>query len=170
MISLRALAQGDLPRLRAWLADPGVARALPYSGDQLSEQALRARLEQPDPDVRELALLHQGQPVGAARVSRRQGPRGPWGSFEVFLGSEHQGQGLGRALLPLLEVEAQRWAASSVMQIAAFVENERALHLYREVLGYQEVERQRWWFGQERRQVVLVSNQPSFFQRRRAGF
>jgi RimJ/RimL family protein N-acetyltransferase len=170
VIDLRPLEAGDLPRLLAWLQEPGVADALPYAQDQVSLQSLEQRLAQPDPDVRELILEHRGEPVGAARLSRRQSPRGPWGSFEVFLGPQSQGRGLGRGLLPPLQAQAQAWAGSQVVQIAAFADNERAQHLYREVLGYREVQRHWWWLGDQRRQVVLMSNQPDFFQRRPVGF
>jgi putative acetyltransferase len=170
VIALQPLRPDDLAALSSWLSDPDTAAALPYTAAQRTLEALTARLAAPSPDLAERGVWADDALIGGARLWRHEGARGPWGSFELFLDPARRGQGLGKASLREVERAALAWSASSVIQIAVFSDNERALGLYRGLLGYREVGRERWWIGATPREVYLLSNQPEFFARRAAGF
>jgi RimJ/RimL family protein N-acetyltransferase len=170
VIALRPLRFDDLSPLAAWLADPETAAALPYTAEQRALAALTARLAEPSAELAERGVWADNALIGGARLWRHEGARGPWGSFELFLDPARRGQGLGKASLLEVERAALAWSASAVIQIAAFSDNERALGLYRGLLRYREVARERWWIGATPREVYLLSNLPEFFARRAAGF
>ncbi len=175
MILLRDLEEQELAQVAVWLEDDQTRRALPYLredvGRVFGDESLHNPKDRLGDKYREIALIHDVHKfIGYARVSRRVSARGPWGSFEMMLAPAFQGQGLGRVVLPLVAVAAQEWAASKVIQIAAFEDNLRALYLYQTVLGYKVHEHQWWSIGDERRRVSLLSNDPAFFAKGRAGF
>jgi ribosomal protein S18 acetylase RimI-like enzyme len=91
------------------------------------------------------------------------------GSFEVALDPAFQGQGAGRAAVEALARELYRWGKVEAILIGVLEGNARALRLY-ESLGYREVERVWWDIRGGRVRVLMLSDKPDRFTRRRVGF
>lgn len=172
-LRLEDLAPHHAEPLAAWLGQEEVLRWLPYLPQEVTPEGVLARLEglDGDPSKREVAILFDGELAGVARLVCRDDERArAWvGSFEVALDPAFQGRGAGRAAVEALSRELYRWGKVEAILIGVLESNARALRLY-ESLGYREVERVWWDIRGARVRVLMLSDKPDRFTRRRVGF
>ena len=98
-----------------------------------SADAWKKRLESNGPDDYLLLALIDGTPVGnagmhpAASSPRRAHAR----HIGMAVRSEHQGRGVGNALMEALVGLADNWLNVTRLELSVFTDNERAIALYR---------------------------------------
>jgi ribosomal protein S18 acetylase RimI-like enzyme len=117
-LSIRAAVESDRPAVRELMR-------LGFGWDP-PEDALR------DPDT--LVVEHDGELVGAVRMSRDEGRAGIYG---FVIHPDHQGRGIGRDVLHRL-CRTARADGATVVHLEVETENDRALNLYTG-LGFQPV-------------------------------
>lgn len=129
---LRRAEPGDFDAFRQTFEDESA-----YSGTlQLpfpSAEAWKQRLEGKGPEDYLLLALIDGKPVGnagmhaAASSPRRAHAR----HIGMAVRSEHQGKGVGNALMEALVGIADNWLNVFRLELTVFTDNERAIALYR---------------------------------------
>lgn len=134
-ISVRRAQPADAPAYARIMGDPGVYPGLmqtPYA----NEEALRRWItEMSAPDRSELLIVAEraGTVVGSAGLH----PAGPRArrrhamTLGISVLPSAQGQGVGTALMASLCHYADGWAGVLRLELMVFVDNERALALYR---------------------------------------
>ncbi|MBH24792.1 MAG: hypothetical protein CMH57_10135 [Myxococcales bacterium] len=170
-LAVTPLRPEHAPRVHAWENHPDVLRWLLHDGVTLDEVAARAA-SPPTPQPAEVihhVIERADVPVGYLALSAHPPPPCAWGSFELFVGPEHQGEGVGREALARVPGLLRDWRGLEVIRIGVFEDNHRAVALYKE-LGYAVTER--CWFpkGGAERRGLLMSNNPDAFARRPIGF
>lgn len=139
--SLRRATPADAAAMSRQMSDPEVfanLMQLPWP----TEAVWRQRLEKmaAATESAELLLLAErdGQLLGSLglhpvdRVRRRHA-----GMLGISVGAAHQGQGVGTALLQAACDFADRWAQLLRLELTVFVDNARAIRLYRR-FGFRE--------------------------------
>ena len=131
-LTLRRAEPSDYDAFRQTFEDESA-----YSGTlQLpfpSAEAWKKRLESNGPDDYLLLALIDGKPVGnagmhpAASSPRRAHAR----HVGMAVRAEHQGKGVGGALMAALVDLADNWLNVSRLELSVFTDNERAIALYR---------------------------------------
>jgi putative acetyltransferase len=129
-ISIRAREAADwrdiyaltqLPRVR-W----GTLR-LPFANP---EQTRKWMDNQQDGETAIVALI-DGRIVGTASVTRYPGRRRHAGGIGMCVHDEFHGRGIGTALLGALIDTADNWLDLKRLELTVFVDNERAIRLYK---------------------------------------
>ncbi|MEV6300531.1 GNAT family protein [Actinoplanes sp. NPDC051861] len=91
MVTLRAAAQHDVPRLVEIRSAPEVSRR--WGGDDDLVNVVSAELT--DPDTRVLVILHEGGVVGAVQWSEEDDPDYRHAGIDIYLDPAVHGRGLG---------------------------------------------------------------------------
>jgi RimJ/RimL family protein N-acetyltransferase len=84
-------------------------------------------------------VVHDGDIIGHAALLATDDPHVLAVSY-LFIGPDHRGRGLGRALIRLLEDEAKAHAGVQALRLRVRTYNPRAIHLY-EAAGFATAER-----------------------------
>jgi putative acetyltransferase len=132
VIAVRRAEPSDYEALCAVYSDESAYSGtlqLPYP----SAEIWRKRLAEPKLDEFSLVALVGGRIVGSAGLHRTaQSPRR---AHAMLLGmavmSEHQGRGVGNALMKALLEIADGWLTVTRLELTVFTDNERAIALYR---------------------------------------
>lgn len=97
-----------------------------------NEREWRARLASNDGSVRSLVALHEGELVGSAALFQHASPRTAHAAgFGMSVHPDHQGRGIGDALMSAILDLADRWMGVRRVQLEVYLDNERAQRLYR---------------------------------------
>lgn len=132
-VTLRELRPDDRPRLRAILAEPDVARWWGSAGpDAAVDEVFEAGGHVP------LAIEIDGTPVGAIQYAEEHDPDYRHAGIDLFLGTAHQGQGLGRDAIRTLARYLFEELCHHRLTIDPAADNERAIRAYRAV-GFRPV-------------------------------
>jgi L-phenylalanine/L-methionine N-acetyltransferase len=138
---LRRARPADAAALAAQMADPAVygnLMQLPWPTEELWRQRLEAMAAAKESADLLLLAERGGQLLGSLglhpvdRVRRRHAAM-----LGISVGAEHQGQGVGTALLQAACDYADRWAHLLRLELTVFVDNPRAIALYRRC-GFRE--------------------------------
>jgi putative acetyltransferase len=119
-------ALGDLPLFRA-----GTSR-LPY---QRPEQ-VKKWLENLNDDAMNLVAVLNGEIIGQAGIERQRGRRAHAAIVGLGVHDDHQGRGIGTALLRELVDAADNWYGIKRLELTVFADNFPAIHLY-EKFGFE---------------------------------
>ncbi|SNS58187.1 MULTISPECIES: GNAT family N-acetyltransferase [unclassified Azospirillum] len=92
---------------------------------------VRSWLERQHPDDLALVALLDGVLVGSADLLRQTGRRRHCAILGMGVHDDHQGKGIGAALLDALLEAADRWLDIGRVELTVFADNEPALRLYR---------------------------------------
>ena len=134
-ISVRRAQPADAPAYARIMGDPGVYPGL-LQMPHPNEEALRSWLIASNaPDKTDLLLAAEidGQVVGTAGMhpaSPRLRRRHAW-HLGISVAPGFQGQGVGSALMAAMCDYADRWIGALRLELSVFVDNERAIALYR---------------------------------------
>jgi L-phenylalanine/L-methionine N-acetyltransferase len=110
----------NLPKYRA-----GTAR-LPY---QRPEQT-RKWLESLSADALNIVAVLDGEIVGQAGLERRPGRRTHAAELGIGVHDDHQGKGVGTALMQEIVDAADNWLALGRLELTVFADNAPAIRLY----------------------------------------
>lgn len=139
--TLRRATPADAARLAQQMAEPlvfGNLMQLPYPTEGLWRQRLERMAAAPESAELMLLAEHDGRLLGslglhpAERVRRRH-----VATLGVSVGAGHQRQGVGTALMAAACDFADRWAQLLRLELTVFVDNARAIALYRR-FGFRE--------------------------------
>jgi putative acetyltransferase len=129
-LTIRASEPTDWQGLSALIRLPCVrwgTLQLPY----VSAEETRKWLEKPpEGRVRIVALLDE-KIVGTANLTRQQGRRSHVGSVGLCVHDDFHGRGIGASLLAALIDTADNWLNLRRLELVVFVDNERAVRLYK---------------------------------------
>jgi putative acetyltransferase len=132
---IRAARVGDFEAITA-LSNLPLYRAgtnrLPY---QRPEQA-RKWLENLADDAVNLVAVLDGEIVGQGGFERQRGRRSHAAILGLGVHDDHQGRGIGTALLEALLDAADRWHDIRRLELTVFADNRHAIHLY-ETFGFE---------------------------------
>lgn len=145
-IELRRSELGDAAALARILSHPEVLPGLlqmPYTGEEQWKQRLTDNLGPGRANDLHLVALIGGELVGSAGL-HGSGPsprRRHVMNIGMAVAPEAQGRGVGRALMAALIDYADNWGQVLRLELGVFVDNERAIRLYKsfgfEVEGHQ---------------------------------
>lgn len=132
-VTLRPLAEADLPRLLEVLQQPGVREWWPeYDMARLRADAFET------PDVTSLAIEFSGEFVGLIMYTEQPDPYYKSAGIDITLDVEHLGQGLGSDAMRTLARHLFDERGHHRLTIDPAVANERAIGAYRKV-GFKPV-------------------------------
>jgi putative acetyltransferase len=131
-ISIRRVEPSDYELIARHMADPLVfpgTLQLPHPSAEMWRKRLA---ETPDSDY---ILVARSGDTFLGFAGLHAAARSPRRSHAMFLGitvgSEHQGQGVGRALMAALLDLADNWLNVFRIELTVFTDNQRAIALYR---------------------------------------
>jgi putative acetyltransferase len=139
--TLRRATPADAAAMARQMAESevyGNLMQLPWPTEALWRQRLEAMAAAPESPQLLLLAERDGQLLGSAglhpvdRVRRRH-----VAVLGISVGSAHQGQGVGRALMQAVCDWADRWAHLLRLELTVFVDNAPAIALYRR-FGFRE--------------------------------
>ncbi len=139
--TLRRAMPADAALLARQMAEPevfGNLMQLPFPTEGLWRQRLERMAAAPESAELMLLAERDGTLLGslglhpAERVRRRH-----VATLGISVGTAHQGQGVGSALMQAACDFADRWAHLVRVELTVFVDNERAIALYRR-FGFRE--------------------------------
>jgi aminoglycoside 6'-N-acetyltransferase len=131
-VVLRPLEERDVAPLVAFAGEPEVARWWP----RVDDAYLRAHLADA------FAIEHEGELVGYAEVWEELDPEYRHAGIDLFLGSAHQGRGLGGDAVLVLARHLVHDRGHHRLVIDPAAENERAIRCYERV-GFRRIGVQR---------------------------
>jgi aminoglycoside 6'-N-acetyltransferase len=131
---LRPLRPGDRAPLQAILAEPSVGR---WFGADGPSAALEGWLEA-DPDTTQFVIEVDGQVAGSIQFAEEDDPDYRHAGIDLFLGTEHQGKGLGPEAIRTVARHLFEDRGHHRLTIDPATANERAIAAYRRV-GFRPV-------------------------------
>jgi len=132
-VTLRLLAEDDLPRLLEILVQPGIAEWWPgYDMQRLRADTLESA------DTTSLAIEVSGEFVGLVMYSEETDPYYKSAGIDITLDNEHLGQGLGGDTLRTLALHLFEERGHHRLTIDPALSNERAIGAYKKV-GFKPV-------------------------------
>jgi L-phenylalanine/L-methionine N-acetyltransferase len=158
--SLRRATPDDATLLARQMSHPevfGNLMQLPWPTEGLWRQRLERMATAPESAELLLLAERDGQLLGsvglhpAERVRRRH-----VATLGISVGAEHQGQGVGSALMQAACDFADHWGQLLRVELTVFVDNERAIALYRR-FGFREEGRHRAYALRDGRYVDVLS-------------
>lgn len=130
-IQIRMARPSDAEAVYETMVQPSVVWGTLQLPHQTPE-VWRKRLETNDPnDLYFLVAEVEGVVVGSASLHRVRRPRVLHvAGLGITVGDEHQGQGVGKALMAALTDVADRWLNIVRIELEVWVDNDRAIKLY----------------------------------------
>ncbi len=139
-VTLRAVAAGDWPLIRAWIKRPDIGR---WWGSATAAEAEMRLVAETGPAIARIVLM-SGEPVGYTHAidaghwgELPEGmPPGTW-DVDIFIAEpQHRGKGAGEAALDLLAEEVFATTLALSLSVFVSVANEPAVRAY-ERAGFQ---------------------------------
>lgn len=127
--TIRSLEPEDAAELARLQAMPGYRFGTlrpPYP----SIASVRKYVEGLGPDDLLLGAFVDSRLVGAAGLHRFDGRRRHAATLGIGVADDHDGQGIGTALLMALLEAADRWLDLHRIELTVFIDNDRAIRLY----------------------------------------
>jgi putative acetyltransferase len=127
---IRATRSTDAEQLAALINLPGFRHGtlrLPFH----APEEVRGWLERRPPGGVAIVACMGETIVGSADLRRFDGRRAHVGEVGLGVHDDHAGQGIGSALLAALVDAGERWLGLRRLQLAVYVDNARAIALYR---------------------------------------
>jgi putative acetyltransferase len=134
-LSIRPLAASDAEAMTALVNLPGFRSGtlrMPYQ----SPEQTRKWLENRGPDSLHIVAVLDGAIVGSAGLDRYRGRRVHAAGIGMGIHDEHQGRGIGAALLRELVDAADNWLGIKRLELTVFADNVPAIRLY-EKFGFE---------------------------------
>lgn len=130
-VSIRAIEPEDYQALHDIYAQPGVIYGtlqMPFPPAEL----WRERLANPSPERRMLVACVDGRPVGNIGLVVEANPRRRHvGHVGMGVHDQYVGRGIGETLMRAALDLADNWLNLTRVELSVFVDNERAIRLYR---------------------------------------
>jgi len=133
-LTIRPGGPGDVPALRAILAEPSVAQ---WWGEPDPAPEIEASLRGDDDSVL-LIVEIDGAVAGGIQFHEETDPMYRHAGIDIYLGTRHQGRGAGRAAVALLARYLLEQRGHHRITIDPAVANERAIRSYSSV-GFRPV-------------------------------
>jgi aminoglycoside 6'-N-acetyltransferase len=133
-LTIRPGGPGDVPALRAILAEPSVAQ---WWGEPDPAAEIEASLRGDDDSVL-LIVEIDGAVAGGIQFHEETDPMYRHAGIDIYLGTRHQGRGAGRAAVALLARYLLEQRGHHRITIDPAVANERAIRSYSSV-GFRPV-------------------------------
>ncbi|MBJ3775415.1 GNAT family N-acetyltransferase [Acuticoccus mangrovi] len=133
--TVRAARPDDVPALTLVNNCPGVRRGtlrLPFT----SEEEVRRRMLEPGPNTHLVVGDVDGTAVGWAALFRRVGRQAHVAGLAIAVHDDHQGRGVGRAMMAGLLDLADNWLGLVRIELDVNTDNGPAIALY-ESLGFE---------------------------------
>jgi putative acetyltransferase len=129
-LAIRAREPGDWREVAAIMDLPNVrwgTLRLPFT----SQDYWRKMLEQPPDGMTGIVAVLDGRIVGLADVTPYKGRRSHVGLIGISVHDDYHGRGIGSALVAALVDVSDNWLDLKRLELTVYVDNERAIRLYR---------------------------------------